>query len=295
MLKDRFARIARIVKHPRLIAFLGLVMLTVGVPLARAQGTCSAPSPECAVVGQFEITVSLGVGQRSNPVVGKSDIPLIVIPHVSYYGKRFFVENLELGYTLHDGDTNTFSLVAAPGYDRVFFYRNDLQNIFIAGGTATPTSGVFPSVPSLDEGRDLRVEPRRTTYLAGPEWTFAYGRVTGQLTALREVTGRHEGYEVRSGIAVPLIESKSSLVASAGFTWKSREVVQYYYGVDELYEPGSAFSPFIKLRYSRPLSERWTFNAFAHYERLPGSIANSPIVSANHVATVFAGGAFRIH
>jgi len=293
MLEDRFVRIASIVKNARLIAFLGLVTLAAGVPLARAQDTCSAPSPECAVVGQFEISVSLGVGQRSNPIAGRSDIPLIVIPHISYYGKRFFVENLELGYTLHDGDTNTFSLVAAPGYDRVFFYRNDLQNIFIAGGTATPTSGVFPA-PIPDEGRDFQIGPRRTTYLAGPEWTFDYGRVTGQVTALREVTGRHEGYEVRAGIAVPLIESKSSLVASAGFTWKSREVVRYYYGVDELYEPGSAFSPFIKLRYSRPLSERWAFNAFAHYERLPGSIAASPIVSENHVATVFAGAAFRL-
>jgi MipA family protein len=285
------------VKHAPLNALIWLVTLALSVPLARAQGGCSTPSPECAVVGQFEISVSLGVGQRSNPVAGKSDIPLIVIPHISYYGKRFFVENLELGYTLHDGDTNTFSLIAAPGYDRVFFYRNDLQNIFIAGGTATPADGVvkFPIPPTPDEGRDIRVEPRRTTYLAGPEWTFDYGRITGQLNALREITGRHDGYEVRGAIATPLIQSKSSLVASAGFTWKSREVVGYYYGVDDLYDPGAAFSPFIKLRYSRPLSERWAFNAFAHYEHLARSIAASPIVSENHVATVFAGVVFKIH
>jgi outer membrane protein len=118
--------------------------------------------------------------------------------------------------------------------------------------------------------------------------------VSGQLNALREVTGEHDGYEVRAALAAPLLSSKHSLVASIGLTWKSSEVVRYYYGVDELYEPGSAFSPFIKLRYAFPISNRWTANAFAHYEHLSGSIANSPVVSQNHVTTVFAGAAFRI-
>jgi outer membrane protein len=268
---------------------LGLASLLPAPQLTQAANACSAPSPECAVVGQFEISVSLGLGQRSNPVVGRSDIPLVVIPHVSYYGKRFFLENLELGYTLHEGEANTFNLVAAPGYDRVFFYRNDLQNIFIEGGT-TLASGA----PVAAIGQEFEVRPRRTTYLVGPEWTFDYGPLTGQLDALREVTGRHDGYEVRGALATPLMQSKSSLVASAGFTWKSSEVVRYYYGVDALYEPGSAFSPFVKVHFSRPLSERWTFNAFAHYEFLSSSIANSPIVSQNHVATLFAGAVFRI-
>ncbi len=44
---------------------------------------------------QFEISASFGLGQRSNPVDGRSDIPLVVIPHISWYGKRFFLENLE--------------------------------------------------------------------------------------------------------------------------------------------------------------------------------------------------------
>jgi outer membrane protein len=267
-----------------------LIAAALSAPVALAQGTCSAPSAECAVVGTWEISASLGVGRRSNPVAGKSDIPLVVIPHISYYGKRFFLENLELGYTVHDGEANTFSLIAAPGYDRVFFYRHDLQNIFVAGGTS-----FAGGLPVAATGQEFPVRARRTTWLAGPEWTFGYGPLTGQLNALREFTGEHDGYEVRAALAAPVIRSKGSLVASAGFTWKSSEVVRYYYGVDQLYEPGSAFSPFVKLHYSLPLSDRWTVNAFAHYEHLAGAIANSPIVAENHVTTVFAGATFRIH
>lgn len=258
---------------------------------------CTAPSPDCAVVGQFEISAAFGLGQRSNPVEGRSDIPLVVIPHISWYGKRFFLENLEVGYTLYDGEENTFNLIASPGYDRVFFYKNDFQNIFIAG-TGVPGNATFTSTGAVipAEGREFPVRDRHTTYLAGPEWSFTYGRVTGQLNALREVTGENDGYEVRGAVAAPLLTSPTnSLIASAGFTWKSQEIVRYYYGIDGLYQPGSALNPFVKLRYSRPLTERWTINAFAHYERLGGGISHSPIVTEDHVTTVFAGVVFKVY
>jgi len=277
--------------------FASLLAALCGRVAASETSACTAPSSECAVVGQWEMSVALGLGQRSNPVEGRSDIPLVVIPHISWYGKRFFLENLEPGFTVYDGEANTFNLVASPGYDRVFFYKNDFQNIFIAGtgfgGDATFTA-VGAMVPP--EGRQFPVKPRRTTYLVGPEWSFTHGPVTGQLNALREVTGRNDGVEVRGALAAPLwTRPTSSLVASAGFTWKSPEIVRYYYGIDGLYQPGAAFNPFVKLRYSRPLSERWSINAFAHYEHLAGAISRSPIVVEDHVTTVFAGVVFKVH
>ncbi len=278
--------------HPTFRTVALMTIASVCPQLAQAETECSKPSSECAVVGKLEISASLGAGQRSNPVAGRSDIPLIVIPHISYYGKRFFLENLDLGFTLHDGEVNTFNLIATPGYDRVFFYRSDLQNIFIAGGRVSTS---LAPVADNAEAQEFPVARRRTTYLAGPEWTFGYGSITGQLNALREVTGRHDGYEVRAALAAPLLSSKSSLlVATAGLTWKSSEVVRYYYGVNGLYQPGSATIPFVKLRYAYPLADRWTANAFIHYEKLPGSIANSPVISEDHVTTFFAGVTFQV-
>jgi MipA family protein len=269
-------------------------LLTCGQAVG-AEAPCNAPSPECAVVGRWEISAAFGVGSRSNPIVGKSDLPLVVIPRISYYGKRFFLENLDLGFTLYESDASSFNLIATPGYDRAFFFKSDLQNIFVPGGT-TSFNGTVVDVPVPASGLEFEVSPRHTTYLVGPEWTFSYGRLTGQLDALREVTGENDGYEVRAALAAPLFEGRQgSLVASTGLTWKSAEIVRYYYGVRRLYEPGSAFNPFIKLRYSRPLSDRWTINAFAHYEHLAGAIANSPVVANEHVTTIFAGVVFRVH
>lgn len=261
----------------------GALFLFTGCLLAGAgfaQDDCQAPSPDCVVVGKVNVSLSLGAGVRTNPIESNSDIPLVAIPSISWYGERFFLENLDLGFTLHEGDTDTFNLIATPGYDRVFFYRNDLQNIFVGlgGGEVSPVVN-----------RRVPVRERHMTYLVGPEWTFTRGTFTGQLDALYEVTGRHKGYEVRAAVSSPLGRTRNPLQASAGFTWKSAELVEYYYGVEGVYLPGSTLNPFIKLAWRRPLSERWTLNAFAHYEYLGDDVADSPIVTERGVTTAFVG------
>jgi outer membrane protein len=257
-----------------------LLLAVLSTPSANAQTTCTAPTPDCVVVGKLDFHLSLGYGERTNPLADGSDIPLVVVPHLSYYGERFFLEDLELGYSLYEDASNTINLIAAPGYDRVFFVRDDPQNFFVA-------TGAVSAIPRDDTQQEI--PHRSTTYLAGPEWHFDYRGFAGQLNALYEVTGRHKGYEVRGAFAAPLIESTASLKASAGFTWKSAEVVRYYYGLPGRYEPGSAFNPFVKLGYVQPLSRRWTLRVFAHYERLGGAIADSPLVADDNVVTVFAG------
>jgi MipA family protein len=275
-------------------AALVLLMGTTVSQTARAQNTCPAPGPDCAVVGKLNISVGVGLGGRTNPVRGKSDLLLPVIPHISYYGKRFFLENLELGYTLHEGKSQSLSVIAAPGYDRAFFFRGDLQNIFVTasgGGGSFLTADPNPSDEAATQ--EFRVSRRRTTYLVGPEWTFRHHQLVGQMNVLREATGEHQGYEVRAALSAPIIDTEGSLVVSAGLTWKSSKLVRYYYGVDGLYEPGSAFNPFLKLGYTLPLSDRWSFNAFAHYERLGSAIADSPIISDGGVVTAFAGFVYK--
>ena len=93
-----------------------------------------------------------------------------------------------------------------------------------------------------------------------------------------------------------MLEDKDagSVVVNAGFTWKSQALVRYYYGIPGFYEPGAALNPFVKLGYSHALSDRWSLNAFVHYEYLDGTIAASPIVADHAVLTVFAGVVFKV-
>jgi len=254
-------------------------------------------SAECISLYKLHLDIGLGFGSRSNPVDTSNDIPLIFVPQWSFYGKRFFLDNLDLGFTFYESDAQTFNLIATPGYDRVFFYKNDLQNFFIFGNGASYSSGPVgagppgsqTSNPPPSDAEIILAQKRRVTYLVGPEWHFGLAGFDGQLDALYEVTGEHGGTEVRVAVARPLFTKAGALVASAGATWKSSELVTYFYGAPDIYEAGPALNPFVKLSYDLPLTKRWGVKALVHFEWLDEAIYESPIVSEKYVTTAFAG------
>jgi outer membrane protein len=265
----------------------------------RSDADCDKASPDCVQVGHWNVSVALGAGVRTNPLVHGADLPLVVVPQFSYYGKRFFLDDLDLGFTVAETPHNQFNLVASPGYDRVFFYRSDVQNILVGG---FPTSSgdltvIKPGAPTnvgqvvtpVTTATVTASRPRRITYLAGGEWTFNAGGITGQFDVLHEITGQNGGDEVRAAVSVPLYQGNGSLRANVGVTWKSAAIVDYYYGVPGTYDPGSALDPFVKLGYRHPVNRHWTFTAFAEYELLGAAIEKSPLINEPGVTSVFVG------
>jgi outer membrane protein len=241
-------------------------------------------------------------------VVHEGTIPLVVIPQFSYYGEHFFIDDLDAGVTFLDSDRTTLSLIASPGYDRVFFYRSDPQNIFVTGlGNFNSSPGSSGQVPAGSTGNgsgpgqpppgttglitSAKFPPRsrQWTYLAGPEWTFKYAGMTGQLDVLHEITGHNHGNEVRAALGIPLSRVGGAWTANVGITWKSATIVNYYYGAPGIYDAGAALDPFVKLAYSRPLKGKWKITAFVECERLSNAIADSPIVNEHFVTTTFVG------
>lgn len=294
----------RSMRRAHRLSLLALVMIGCHASCALAEDGCTGPSTDCVAVGHWNFSVALGAGVRTNPLVHGTDIPLVVIPQFSYYGKRVFIENLDVGVTLVEGDTQTFSLVASPGYDRVFFYRSDLQNIFLGGlpgssaspgGASASPGGANASTPGspAQKPEAFPSRPRQVTYLAGPEWTFKSGGVSAQVDFLHEITGRNHGDEVRAALAVPMTRARNPVTVTVGLTWKSAAIVNYYYGAPNIYEGGSAVNPFVKLGYTRRLTPHWRLTALAQYEYLDKAIADSPIVAQHYVATVFAGATYE--
>jgi len=276
-----------------------VALISVEPALAADEEGCQGPSNDCVAVGSWNLSISLGAGVRTNPVVHESDIPLVVIPTFSYYGKRFFIDSLDGGVTLLESDHSTLSLIASPGYDRVFFYHSDPQNIFVTGltnslevpGTTftlvnrTNPDGSVVQVPAVK----FPPRSRKITYLAGPEWTFKYHGISGQLDVLHEITGHNHGDEVRAAVGIPLGHLGGSWTTNVGFTWKSSEIVNYYYGEPGLYAAGAAFDPFVKLAFSRPLKGKWKLTGFVETEQLGHAIADSPIINSRYVTTTFVG------
>ena len=276
---------------------LATAMVSLGtVCHAATDGECKGASSECVPVGGWDFSIAIGAGVRTDPVVHESTIPLIVIPHISYYGAHFFLDDLDLGYSFIDSDRSNLSLIASPGYDRVYFYRSDLQNIFVTGFTNFNATGNGGQTPGSDNGstsipvkKPFPWHTRSVTYLAGPEWTFKWHGVSGQLDVLHEITGHNHGDEVRAALGIPLSRKTTDWSANVGLTWKSSAIVNYYYGAPGVYQVGSALDPFVKLGYSHPLKGKWKVTGFVECERLSNAIADSPIVNARFVTTAFVG------
>jgi outer membrane protein len=285
------------IRHDPMRAPLFLAAFLAGVvPMSArsADDSCTGPSSECVAEGRWNFSVALGAGVRTNPLIGGENIPLALVPHVSYYGTRFFLDDLDLGVALVESEANTLSLVASPGYDRVYFYRTDLQNFFITGYSASGAALYAPvtAANSSTAVPEVTQRPRRITYLAGPEWTFKYEGLTGQLDFLHEITGQDHGNEVRAALGMPLWKSKGALSANVGATWNDAAIVNYFYGEPGIYRAGAALDPFAKLAYTVPLSSKWRFDAFTEYERLGSAVASSPIVDKHSVTTVFVGAVY---
>ena len=90
---------AQCAAHAR-TSLLAMVLIFSRVACASSADDCNGPSSDCVAVGHWNFSVALGAGIRTNPVAHGANIPLVVIPQFSYYGKRVFIENLDLGVTL---------------------------------------------------------------------------------------------------------------------------------------------------------------------------------------------------
>ena len=93
---------------------------------------CESSAEGCVEIGKWQVAVAVGVGVRTNPVIDNDDIPLYVIPQISYNGERVFLQNLDLGYILFEDDTRQFNLLLTPSYDQVFFRRWDVNNFVLS-------------------------------------------------------------------------------------------------------------------------------------------------------------------
>lgn len=276
---------------------------------------CDPQTDECVEVGKWEFSLSVGAGVRTNPVENASDIPLVLVPEISYSGERFFVQNLDLGVYLWESETQQINLLATPGYDDVYFHRWSPNNFFLdsarvmTSGSKNTESENLPVIeaddkefinPSFTSVSERNLRDRHMAGLGGIEYNLSLNSVELQLQYLSDFTGVHHGEEARISLAKHWVSGRHHLIASAGAVWQSSEVVNYYYGLtpaeaDERgpYATEDAISALVRFDWNYELTQRWDLRLLASYRQLPDEISASPLITDNKVITVFIGGVYH--
>lgn len=132
----------------RVLQSLLLVSLSVlplwGLAIEDGESQSRVCGDDCVEVGQWQFNVGLGLGVRTNPLLDESDTPLVILPELSYYGKRFFFKNFDFGFTLFEDPKHQLNALMLPSRDQMYFNRWDPLNLFDPSG-----SGGFSGAPSV--------------------------------------------------------------------------------------------------------------------------------------------------
>ena len=249
-------------RPPSLAALAALLALPVAAPADEGTG---APPPDAPP----RWTLGLVAINRDAPYRGL-DEDLLVVPLVRFEGERAYLRGLRGGWRLHEGEAFELAVFAQARLDG-----------FDARDSAA-LAGMADRRASLDLG------------LAGT-WRTAIGGF--DLSLAQDALDRSGGQEAALTWAAPFTTGDWGWLPALSLRWQDADMVGYYYGVRPgeatpdrpAYDPGSALLPEISLIVQRRLGARWTFYGRVGHTRLPGAIADSPIVAGDTSTSVMLG------
>lgn len=291
----------------------GLLLLSLLCPAVslQAQEPCSPQERDCVELGRWQFSLAVGLGVRTNPLADGDDIPLPLLPRLSYTGERFFLDNLDMGVQLWGDGQQQLNVLLTPGYDQLFFRRWHPLNIFINGplGSAESLEGGHTGASSDDflvgeekasNRQAQQKRKRRFAALGGLEYQYRLGNSWLQLQWLHELTNYYQGEERRLVLGYDWQWSRQQLTLAAGLLWQDANTLNHYYGVAPgevgtlyQYQAESGFSPMLRMDWNYRLSERWDLTASASYRQLSDSISASPLVRDDHITSLFLGGVYH--
>jgi outer membrane protein len=266
--------------------------------VATTPAPAAAPPAVLPPERRWRLGIAAGYGERSNPLIQSDDIPVIVDIDLAWFGKRWFFDNGDLGFSVIDNDLFTTNLVARVNSDRAFFSKTNTRYVTftrLGGGALAPAvdnEGEPLETPvALDPpDRSYAVELGLETLLGG-RWGAATFR------AFHDVSKAHRGYEISASYDYRFTRGRFSIAPSVGVAYKDDDFTDYYWGVhaDEAsfvlprYEAAGGLSWEAGLRGSFYLTEHLRIAASANYERLQHSVERSPLVEESYVFGYFAG------
>jgi outer membrane protein len=252
---------------------------------------------------RWQLSIGLGLGVRTNPVMDNDDIPLIILPQFSYQGERFFIQNLDFGYNLFQNDKQQFNLLLTPSYDQIFFNEWDISNFIDRSSLASVAGGAKDGPTMEDTNRSIdksRLHDRRMAALAGVEYSQNIYDLDFQLQVLQEATGYYDGNEIRLAVSKSINTGRHDVKLTLGANWQNAATINYFYGLPEqeslgnfAYQANAGLTSLLRFDWNYELDEHWSLRFFTSYRHLSHSISDSPLVTSDNVITAFAGGVYH--
>ena len=265
---------------------------------------CTKEEDGCVESEQFQLSVALGAGQRSNPLYDGESFPMLLLPDFSYYTDTWFIDNGTLGYSLSQNDQFAVSLVMRLNSEKGYFQR------WFAGNVITMNSSGSFLPPEVEVGAEKfmnavsveHVKKRPTAVDAGLQFNWFGDQWQSRLNLWQDINSKYEGQNASLSWSRfwPLAGGQFDL--STSLYWKSAKLIDTYYGVgeDELYylaryQGRASWQPELRLGWQKALTSRWSVLTFYRYLHLDDAMTDSPLVQDDSVQTWFVGMSYRFY
>lgn len=272
---------------------------------------CQQESDNCAAVGKWNFSVSLGAGAVTNPLHGGNNIPLVVIPTISYYGENIFFENNTLGYSFFENEHLIISAIGKLNYEKSYFSRWHPENIFVDSSTSNSTAATTPEagIGTGDQNEVIQEPVVNVNEVSDRDWAIDAGiqlnwfinkATDAKLNILHDINNVYNGFNGQLAFTRRVtIEALPSTIMSfsLGANWNSENLVDYYYGISKKRDPKAkqsyqgkqSVNPYLRFALKHQLSEHWRVRVQMKRVFLATGTTDSPLVKKDHVNTVFAG------
>ncbi len=265
---------------------------------------CAEDQNDCTASGQFQLSVALGAGQRSNPLYDGDSFPMLILPDFSYYADSWFIDNGTIGYSLMQNEQFAVSLVTRLNSEKGYFQRWFAGNVI----TMNSTSSLLP--PEVETGAEKfmravsieHVKKRPTALDAGVQFNWFGEQWQSRLNLWQDANSKYDGQNASLSWSRFWPVAGGQFDLSTTLYWKSARLIDTYYGVgeDELYyleryKGRESWQPEIRLGWQKALDARWSVLTFYRYLHLDDAMTDSPLVKDDSVQTWFVGVSYRFY
>lgn len=258
---------------------------------------CEQLSEDCVETNQWQFSVSLGAGTLTNPLYSGKNIPLYVIPSFNFYGEKLFIENNTLGYTIHENERWSVSIISQINREKVFFASDSASALLL------PSNAFLEgSLTSKDANLDHRDVKKRKWSLDGGLQLNGFFKegYFANIQLLTDITSVHKGSNAlleMGKVSTPELLNNTKISWSLGANWSDSKLMNYYYGISEItvndsehsYSASSSLNPFVKLNITKNINNNWHARFSIKREYLSNSYQHSPLINDDRIDIIFAG------
>lgn len=285
-------------------------------PAVRAEPVQADPVQADApanIAGQWQISLSAGLGKVTTPLARRDDLAGNLLPAISYYGERFYLENSFIGYSLVEQEHWYLDLAGSINDDGYFFTMDGVNNFgwwdalgiqnvidrnFETGGIESGgiEQGGREGGIGYPPGSYQDIE-RHLSYMAGLSFNWLTDYADVRLALLKDISGVHHGQEQHLTVRKRYQYQQWSWQWQLGLSHKDQQLLNYYYNLrphelnltDSWFRLKGSWQYFYGLSVTYQLHPQWALQAFWQKNQLDPDMLLSPLLEYDHYYGRFIG------